>query len=131
MSGGDGGGRKPNAGRKKGVPNKISREDRAKARKSGILPLEIALDIMRKRHTKLETLRKTKGVTEGQIKDAEDLTLAAAEKAMPYLHHKLQAIQHKVEPIDLSTLTLEELEVLERLKLKTGEPGAGDKSRIH
>lgn len=121
MSGGDGGGRKPNAGRKKGVPNKISREDRAKARKSGILPLEIALDIMRKRHTKLEALRKTKGVTEGQIKDAEDLTLAAAEKAMPYLHHKLQAIQHKVEPIDLTKLTDEELKIVLALKRRLGD----------
>lgn len=121
MSGGDGGGRKPNAGRKKGVPNKISREDRAKARKSGILPLEIALDIMRKRHTKLEVLRETKGVTEGQIKDAEDLTLAAAEKAMPYLHHKLQAIQHKVEPIDLTKLTDEELKIVLALKRRLGD----------
>lgn len=124
------GGRIPGAGRKKGVPNKIAREDRERARASGILPLDIALDIMRKRHRKLELLRRKKGVTENQITEAEDLTLQAAEKAMPYLHHKLQAIQHKVEPIDLDSLTPEELEVLERLKLKTEQPD-GSKPRVH
>lgn len=125
-----GGGRIPGAGRKKGVPNKISREDREKARATGALPLDIALDIMRKRHRKLELLRKKKGVTADQITEAEDLTLQAAEKAMPYLHHKLQAIQHKVEPIDLDSLTVEELELLERLKLKTDQ-SPGDTGRVH
>lgn len=125
------GGKLPGSGRKKGVPNKISREDREKARASGTLPLEIALDIMRKRHSKLERMRKTKGVSEAQIKDQEDATLEAAEKAMPYLHHKLQAIQHKVEPIDLSKLTLEELEELERLKLKLDQPRPSHTPGIH
>lgn len=129
--GGDGGGSKPGAGRKKGVPNKISRDDREKARKSGILPLEIALDIMRKRHDKLEALRRTKGITEEQIKDQEDSTLAAADKAMPYLHHKLQSVQHKVEPVDLEALTLEELDFLERLKLKTDQLGTSHKPGVH
>jgi len=115
-----GGGRIPGAGRKKGVPNKIAREDREKARASGALPLDIALDIMRKRHRKLELLRKKKGVTADQITEAEDLTLEAAEKAMPYLHHKLQAIQHRVEPLDLSKLTDEELKVVRELKRRLG-----------
>jgi hypothetical protein len=131
MAGGDGGGRKPGAGRKKNVPNKISREDRAKARASGILPLEITLDIMRKRYAKLERMRKTKGVSEAKLKEQEDATLAAADKASPFLHHKLQAIQHKVDPIDLNNLTLEELEELERLKLKLDQPRPGHTPGIH
>ncbi len=129
MAGGDGGGPGKGGGRKKGVPNKISREDREKARASGTLPLEIALDIMRKRHAKLERMRKSKGVSEAQIKDQEDATLEAAEKAMPYLHHKLQAIQKQDVPFDLSVFTDEELVIL-RDAFKRG--GIGEtQSRIH
>lgn len=123
---GDGGGRKSGSGRKPGVPNKIAREDRAKARASGTLPLEIALDVMRKRHAKLERMRKAKGVSETQIRDAEDATLEAAKEVMPYLHHRLQSIQHKVDPIDLSLLTDEELKVVVALKRRLGNaPGRG------
>lgn len=111
-----GGGRIPGAGRKKGVPNKITQVNIAKAMATGAMPLDIALDIMRKRHARLLALLKAKGISGAQITEAENLTLEAAQATMPYLHHKLQSIEHKVEPIDLSKLTDEELKVVLALK---------------
>lgn len=116
-----GGGAQPGAGRKKGVPNKITQFNIAKAMATGAMPLDIALDIMRKRHARLEALMKKKGVSELQITEAENLTLEAAEATMPYLHHKLQSIQHKVEPIDLTKLTDEELRLVLALKRRLGD----------
>lgn len=125
MPKGDGGGRnnggkKPGAGRKSGVPNKISREDREKARASGILPLEVILRQMRKYHDQAERLATSKKATTEQVQEAEDRALTAAKEAAPYLHHKLQAIQHKTEPLDLSKLTDEELRVVIAIKQRLG-----------
>lgn len=117
---GDGGGRGKGQGRKKGVPNRFSREDRERADASGDLPLPVILKVMRARSRRLDLLRKKKGVSQAELIDAEDLTLAAAEKAAPFLHHKLQSVA--MEPLDLSQLTDEELKTVRALKQRLGSP---------
>lgn len=112
------GGARPGAGRKKGSPNKITQVHLSKAQAEGVMPLHVALDIMRKRHAKLEVLRRTTGVTDAQVTAAENLTLEAAERALPYTHHRLQAMTHKLEPLDLSKLSDDELKVVYELRAK-------------
>jgi hypothetical protein len=73
---------------------------------------------MRKYHAISLKLAAMETVDEPKVQAAEALALAAAKEAAPFLHHKLQSTSHKIEPLDLSKCTLEELDFLERLKLK-------------
>lgn len=68
------GGKRPGAGRKKGVPNKRTAELQAAVEANGITPLEFLLSIMRD------------GVNEPKDR------MAAAIAAAPYVHAKLAAI---------------------------------------
>lgn len=70
------GGARPGAGRKAGVPNKRTREVVENARKGGILPLDYMLKVMR--NPKAPEVRR------------DEMARAAA----PYVHPRLQAIQH-------------------------------------
>lgn len=70
------GGRRPGAGRRKGVPNlktKPKLERLVKAASEGITPLEVMLEAMRKSHG------------EGDL----DKAVAHAKEAAPYMHPRL------------------------------------------
>jgi hypothetical protein len=92
------GGKRPRAGRKKGSLNKITAAIRAKAMESGTMPLEALLHIM------YELLEAADLMTDEQyihvnakvIGRLELLERAAdiAAKAAPYMHPKLQSIEH-------------------------------------
>lgn len=69
------GGRRPGAGRKKGSINKRSQEVLAKAASEGITPLEYLLQVMRSSND-------------------EAKRLDAAKAAAPYMHPRLNAIEH-------------------------------------
>lgn len=70
------GGPRPGAGRKAGTPNKATAERQAEIAASGITPLDYMLNILR-----------------DETKGSED-RMWAAEKAAPYVHPKLAAIDH-------------------------------------
>lgn len=69
------GGTRPGAGRKAGAPNKASAERQAAVEASGLTPLEFMLDILRDDTKSMES------------------RCWAAEKAAPFVHPKLSAVQ--------------------------------------
>jgi hypothetical protein len=84
------GGARPNAGRKKGSPNKTTQEQREAIKASGLTPLEYMLRVMR-----------------DEDQD-EARRLHAANMAAPYVHAKLSSVElsgeltHSTRPQDLS-----------------------------
>lgn len=83
------GGKRQGAGRPPGAHNKRTREIAEKAAKRGITPLEHMLKVMRSRSKKVSDERR------------DDMAKAAA----PYMHPRLNAIQHTGkdgEPIRVS-----------------------------
>jgi hypothetical protein len=70
------GGNRPGAGRKRGSPNKATAERQAEIAASGLTPLDYMLTIMRNEELEAAT------------------RLDAANKAAPYVHPKLAAIEH-------------------------------------
>jgi len=69
------GGKRDNAGRKKGVPNKASAERQAEIAASGITPLEYMLTVLRDETKPIET------------------RMDAAKAAAPFVHPKLAAVE--------------------------------------
>jgi hypothetical protein len=70
------GGKRSGTGRKRGVPNKLNAAMRDKLNAGGIAPLEFMLQVMRGTHQDLA------------------VRLEMAKAAAPYLHPRLQAIEH-------------------------------------
>jgi hypothetical protein len=70
------GGRRPGAGRLKGIANKRTREIANQVMASGQSPLEFMLSVMR------------------NPKNPTEMWMEAAVKAAPFCHARLQAIQH-------------------------------------
>lgn len=94
-----GGGSRPGerrGGRKKGVPNKASAARQAEVKASGSTPLEVILRRMRYHEARATAAikRGDKDIAERHLKEADD----AARAAAPYVHPKLQAIQHSGKP---------------------------------
>jgi hypothetical protein len=73
------GGKRENAGRKPGVPNKATAEKRAEIEASGLTPLDYMLSVLR-----------------DENKPA-DMRMDAAKAAAPYVHAKLASVEHKGE----------------------------------
>ena len=69
------GGKNPNAGRRKGIPNKASRAKEDAIAQSGLTPLEYLLSVMRDEES-----------TKGERVDA-------AKAAAPYIHPKLMSTE--------------------------------------
>lgn len=69
------GGSRPGAGRKPGVPNKRTAEMVERVASNGIMPLDYMLQILRDENAEPEA------------------RMWAAEKAAPYLHPRLSALQ--------------------------------------
>jgi hypothetical protein len=97
------GGRRPGAGRKKGVPNKatIARQERVAA--GGETPLDYMLRVMR--NPKASDARR------------DEMAKAAA----PYVHPKLASMQHTgrnggpIQHVDLTKVSDDDLSKLERI----------------
>lgn len=70
------GGTRPGAGRKPGAPNKATAAQRKAVTDSGLTPLDYLLSVMR----------------DGTV--PRDERVDAANKAAPYVHAKLSAIEH-------------------------------------
>lgn len=68
------GGKRPNAGRKKGSPNKATADRQKAVEESGLTPLDYMLAIMRNEEAATET------------------RFEAAKAAAPYVHPKLSAV---------------------------------------
>ncbi|MGI3168408.1 hypothetical protein ACRARG_04600 [Pseudooceanicola sp. C21-150M6] len=71
------GGKRPGAGRPKGVPNKATQAQRKAIKESGLTPLEHMLQVMRDED------------------NDPAMRLDAANKAAPYVHSKLATVDHK------------------------------------
>jgi len=81
------GGKRPGAGRKKGAATKKTREIADKAAAAGITPLEYMLDILRAAPPKDAALDHKLII--------QAMRFEAAKAAAPYVHPRLQAIEHK------------------------------------
>ena len=86
------GGAREGAGRKAGVPNKVNAEKRKAIEESGITPLDYMLKLLR-----------------DETSDKED-RMWAAEKAAPYIHARLAAINHSGSLTVAHETALEELD---------------------
>lgn len=93
------GGHRPGAGRKKGVPNKMTAEVRKRVLASGKTPLEVLQYVYEKILEAAEKMAPDAFlVVDSQVVDRLTLFERAAEvadKAAPYMHARLQAIEHK------------------------------------
>ncbi len=75
-------------GRQKGSGNKKTREIAEKAAESGITPLEVMIEAMRFHHRRAQKANDEK---KGEhLKEAATM----AEKAAPYMHPRLAAVEH-------------------------------------
>lgn len=86
------GGKRPGAGRPPGAHNKRSRAIAEKAAKKGITPLEVMLDAMRHLHRKayFDGAKKRAEPDDAMLREAAEI----AKDAAPYMHPRLNAIQH-------------------------------------
>lgn len=91
------GGQREGAGRRKGIPNRLAKANIDKAEKSGILPLDYMLAVMR--NAKADSERRD----------------AMARSAAPYLHPRLATVEYRTPSLDLTLLTDEELEFLSKI----------------
>lgn len=94
------GGQRNGAGRKRGVPNRVAKANIEKAEKTGAMPLDYMLDIMR------------------NSRAGNERRDAMARAAAPYLHPRLATVEYKTESFDLNKLTDEELEQLYRIQVR-------------
>lgn len=70
------GGKREGAGRKPGAPNKATAKRQAEVKASGLTPLDYMLNVLRDENA------------------SPDARMWAAEKAAPYVHPKLAAVDH-------------------------------------
>lgn len=86
------GGARPGAGRKKGSPNKASQKRQEQIASTGSTPLDVIIRRMRYHESLAIQALEAKDTAEGErhLREADD----AARAAAPYVHPKLQAIQH-------------------------------------
>ena len=94
------GGQRDGAGRKQGIPNRLARENIEKAEKTGTMPLDYMLAVMRNSRAG------------GERRDA------MARAAAPYLHPRLATVEHRAGSLDMSKLTDEELQQLHKMLLR-------------
>ena len=108
------GGKRDGAGRKKGVPNKITKANIAKAEAGGSMPLDVMLKVMRMHEQAGDREAKRSGLDKAI--EFYDKAAERARDAAPYLHHRLQAITHKGVLFDPTKLTDEQLALTIQLR---------------
>ena len=102
------GGPRPNSGRKPGSKVKALAKHAIKASKEGITPLDYLLNVLRD-----ET-------------QSHDERFDAAKAAAPYMHPRLQAIEHSGEIISKHEQDLEELEKLAQVNTDIAAASSSD-----
>lgn len=75
------GGKRPGAGRKKGIPNKATLGRQAKITASGTTPLDFLIEVMR------------------SVERTFQERFEAAKAAAPYVHPRLSAVESKAEVV--------------------------------
>lgn len=92
------GGQSDGAGRKRGIPYRLARANIDKSEKTGAMPLDNMLAVMR--NSKADSERRD----------------AMAKSAVPYLHPRLATVEYRSEAFDLTKLTEDELEQRSKMK---------------
>src|SRR4051812_42802978 len=98
------GGRREGAGRKRGLPNKVTAQRQAEVAASGLTPLEYLLEVMRAPKPQIKKDEEVAVFVARYVKWT-DRALDAAKAAAPYVHPKLANIEHTGKgggPIDVS-----------------------------
>lgn len=122
-------------GRREGIPNKATSERIERARKSGgMMPAETMIYKMRYWLGRVARASKLLDANEIDDKEAHKLTVEALDKAAeaakdaaPYYHQRLAAIAHQHQhSIDLTKLTDQELDFLERIAERASATGGSD-----
>jgi len=114
--GGNTGGRRPGAGRKKGVRNKRTAEMIAEARTNGKMPVDFMLEVMRSEIPKelkdrLEQVNSSADVTlelMATLTKWSDTRMEAAKSVAPYLHPRLANLEvsgNKNKPLYVRKVT--------------------------
>lgn len=83
------GGKRPGAGRKKGVPNKRTAEVQKQVEASGVTPLEFMLKVMRS--------EPPDGLEGMALVTAMSMRFEAAKAAAPYVHARLASVEMKAK----------------------------------
>jgi len=113
------GGKQPGAGRPKGVPNKATQKRQAEVAASGPTPLDVMLQDMRFRFEMARTeLDKGEKANKALVADYLEEARKAAKDVAPYVHPRLQTVQHggtegaSPIPIKIESLNNEQLNQL-------------------
>lgn len=109
------GGKRAGAGRKKGAQNKVNAALREKLNAGGIAPREFMLQVMRDKHQNLA------------------VRMEMAKAAAPYLHPRLQAIEHsgKDEETIPRSITVKFISANDVSAQRPNRTEAGDANRVH
>lgn len=82
---------RPNAGRKKGIPNKRTLANIAEAEAGGTMPLPALLQVMRYNLAEVDRLLKSKRPNRKLVREALEYVRIAAKDAAPFLHATIKA----------------------------------------
>lgn len=115
-------GRKPGAGRKKGVPNRATLKRQEEIAASGATPLEVMINVMRYHHDRFKA-EIAKGDDADHELAGEEAKRAAEEasKAAPYVHPRLASVAHTgqnggpIQTVDLTKMSDDDLDRLEAI----------------
>lgn len=88
------GGKRPNAGRKKNVPNKATQERQARVAKDGPTPLDVLLDGMRFHHKVARMALEAEPIEAKVVALALKEAREFARDAAPYVHPRLATVEH-------------------------------------
>ena len=116
------GGRRPNAGRRSGVPNRASARREQLISQSGMTPIEVMVGVMRHAFAIAQHELKQRKPNENKIKWAFGLALDSAHRAAPFAHPRFSAVDHSAT-LDASQLTQEELDLVEPILRKAIDGG--------
>jgi hypothetical protein len=116
------GGKRPNAGRRSGVPNWASARREQLISQSGLTPVDVLVGIMRCTFAIAQHELKQKKPNERKLKWAFGLALDSANRAAPFAHPRFSAVDHSAT-LDASKLTQEELDIVEPILRKAIDGG--------
>ena len=114
-----GGGRRP--GQKDRAPRQTAARKLAElATATGVAPLDVLLDVMRKAWRRAEELEARNAPPEA-VAEQREIACVAATRAAPYLHPRLAAVavqQVPPPPVDIAALNADERRTLHALMLR-------------
>ena len=116
------GGRRPNAGRRGGVPNRANARREQLISQSGMTPIDVMVGVMRDAFAIAQHELKQKKPNERKLKWAFGLALDSAHRGAPFAHPRFSAVDHSAT-LDASKLTQEELDLVEPILRKAIDVG--------